>query len=182
MLLAGVMRGAPAFATSPSTGRSRLIATSLGTLDPEDVLWETMLLRLVSVCEAFVDRLFMDLMEEKTMSGGDRIRERLVEDVEVAASSNWLRRREAFERYHGLNLTKVTGWPKLEAAVAARNSVAHGLGRITATQRRSSVLRKKLSTIGVSTIDGRIIVSRTSVEVVYFAGREFVRGVDDSLE
>lgn len=137
------------------------------------------LLRYVSTAEAYVDAMMVDLLFQR-LSPPTTLLRSMVHEIEVSGSSNWSRRHEVYRRIHGIRLNQCDSWKEVDAATHARNSVAHGLGRLTASQRLSSDLPKVLKRIDIVISGGHLQITQGSVDAVFDACGKFIRSVDQS--
>ncbi len=98
----------------------RIRASPLGPVEPDIVRRHTLLLRYVSITEAYVDALMPGLLTEQLGPPSALLRS-MVHEIELAASANWSKRLESFKRIHGFQLSKCDGWKEVEGATHARN-------------------------------------------------------------
>jgi hypothetical protein len=150
----------------------------LGTFDSASLLRELYLFRIVSIVEAYLNVLHMEMLGEK-LPPPTKALERMIVEVEISSSINWSKRQEAFSRYHQVSLASCDGWTRLQAAREVRNSIAHGLGRLTSIQRSQRNLANKVREIDVTVGDGRMYLSESTVLKVETAGRAFLWSVDE---
>lgn len=166
--------------STAATGRLQG-GTLPATTDPHQWRAEAALLRIVSVIEAYVDATSIVRMSRLVDRSQPHLL-RLLEDFEFNSSSNWKQRKDAFAAYHGFRIPSCRGWQKVEAGIEVRNSLAHGLGRLTARQRGKSGLVKMLSCIDVTVGGGHIHLSATTIPKVAVAAREFLTDIDSRIE
>jgi len=164
--LAGIVARRPRIRTSP-----------LGPVDPIVVRRHVLLLRYVSVTEAYVDALMADLLFQR-LGPPTMLLRSMVHEIELSASANWSKRIEAFKRVHGAQLSKCDAWTEVEGATHARNSIAHGLGRLTASQRQNVNFASWVGRIGITVSGGTMVVSDAAVENVHNACRRFIVAID----
>lgn len=176
-LLSQAKRMSGSFGYSPLLRRPRIRTSPLGPTEPAIVRRHTLVLRYVSITEAYVDALMADLLVQKLGSPTALLRS-LVHEIELSASANWSKRHESFKRIHGLQLAKCDGWKAVDAATHARNSIAHGLGRLTASQRQNPNFANLVGVVGITVSGGAIVVSDSAVDAVHDACRQFVIAVD----
>ena len=105
-------------------------SSSFGLYDFDQVRNQSAYLRLVSIVEAYVDTCSSHLFESRT-SGRDAFVRALVNEVRDASLRGWEERKAAFKTYHGVTLGECSRWSDIDAAREVRNSIAHGLGRLT---------------------------------------------------
>jgi len=134
-------------------------------------------LRYVSIAEAYVDALMPDLLLQK-MGPPTTLSRSMVHEIELSASASWGRRLETFKRVHGIQLSKCDGWKEVDASTHARNSVAHGLGRLTASQRQNPSFPMLVGRVGITVSGGAIVVSDAAVANVRDACRRFIVAID----
>lgn len=155
----------------------RIRASPLGPVEPDIVRRHTLLLRYVSITEAYVDALMPGLLTEQLGPPSALLRS-MVHEIELAASANWSKRLESFKRIHGFQLSKCDGWKEVEGATHARNSIAHGLGLLTASQRQNPNFAAVVGRVGINVGGGAIVVSDAAVDTVYDACRRFIIAID----
>ena len=100
---------APAFS-------GRIHHTLLGSGEPKDLTLQAAFLRLVSVTEATVDSLGMELTSRDLPNVDDVIRLLMLEK-ELSASSNWPSRPKAFKRHPQYRPRKCAEHARLEGAI-----------------------------------------------------------------
>lgn len=136
-------------------------------------------MRYVSTTEAYVNALLTDLLVVKLPPPSTFVRG-LVNEVEAGATRDWGRRLTAFNRLHGVKLKDCSRWKDVEAATQARNCIAHGLGRLTPSQRGLD-FATKVGLLGMSVSGGTLIITDASVETTFAACREFIGSVDAAI-
>lgn len=161
------------------SGRIRLLRSSLGPVDPEVMRREAAFLRMVSVTEAYLDALQVDLLTGKLSPNTETLL-RVIEELEVVATSNWANRKRAFNRIHKVRLGELAGWPEIDAAIQVRNTIAHGLGSLTARQRSNAGLPAQISKVKVLLSGGRMHISVLSLRVLEESCRKFILAVDQA--
>ncbi|MEU7795569.1 hypothetical protein AB0B11_19275 [Micromonospora tulbaghiae] len=157
--------------------KPRIGRTTLGLVSPKHVRRQAAVFRMVSVVEAFLDTLSRELTgsyvpyRTKTLN-------LLLEDFDVNTTFSWQQREDAYRRYHGIELKKCAAWDEINAAIQARNSIAHGLGRITPKQVRKANLASQLKAIDISIVNGELNFGEKCLTLVRDACSEFVKAVD----
>lgn len=131
----------------------RIQQTSLGTTDPQALAMQAGFLRLVSVTEAALDTLGVELTSKDVPNPGSVITLLMLEK-ELASTSSWAVRRKAFKRHHHLDIHKCARFGEVEGAIEVRNAIAHGLGRLTTRQVQSAETAKLLQRVNVSIVNG----------------------------
>ena len=160
--------------------RPRIVKSSFGTLDPLQVLYQTTILRLVSTTEAYLDALNSHLLHlYYRRSGSESVGD--VASIEKKSSANWNARQKAFLEYHGVVISDQRSWKEVDAAIAARNSIAHGLGTITNRQLQQRDLEDRLRTIGIRISGRRLAISDHCINLTVEVCLEFIRGVDEAI-
>lgn len=114
---------------------------------------ERRLVTLVSIAEEFSFGKLMDVTRPLTIPGGP-FADLLWSEVLRRVGLTWVSRREAWNTFHEVKLKDCTAHREVDAFVEVRNSIMHGLGRLTWIQTRTLNARKetlnKLSRIDVS--------------------------------
>jgi len=160
-------------------GRVKRAQTPLGVYDAREVSREGCYLRLISIVEAYVDTVSSALLREQLPTTPELLRN-ILEQVDLSSSSTWQDRRDAFARFHRIQLGELPRWSELDAAIEVRNSVAHGLGQLTARQ-RSGTAARKIAQVGVGVADGRVAISPSSLARCRDVCIGFIRGPDGVL-
>lgn len=155
----------------------RITVTSLGPTSDSVMNVQIGYLRLVSVVEATVDALAMELTWGSLTNVDEAIRA-LVLEKEIAGSASWDSRRRSFKRHHDLDLRKCDRHDDVLAATDVRNSIAHALGRLTARQAASQDTVKRMRSIGVDVIDGWVVVKPDDIARCFDDGRAFLLDLD----
>lgn len=164
-------------ATSTSACRPRIVSPVVGIADPVQVNRQATLLRFISTIEAYTDALISDLLKQQ-IDSPVALRTIILQEVELSSSRNWPSREKAFQRIFGIRLSKQDSWKDVEAAREARNSIAHGLGRLTAQQLQNRSLVKKLGRMKIHIGSGRIVITDESLPLVFEACISFVKSLD----
>ena len=154
-------------------------STPLGQHDFAQVRNQSELLRLVTIVEAFVDSCSAQQFEHRTSGRDAFVREMAAEGRETSLRG-WDERKEAFKKYHGVALGDCTGWNDIDAAREIRNSIAHGLGHLTARQ-RSGRARRKMESMGVRFRGDQLVLDTTTLERCAKSAVAFIRDVDRRL-
>ncbi len=142
-------------------GRVLVTATALGSYDALAARQQACYLRLISIVEAYADVLNRVLLGEK-LSMTDELVPILVEEIE-RKSTGWGDRVGAFKTFHAIRLKKCSSWQRFESGTDVRNTIAHGLGRLTVRQSRNADLPMKLAAIDVYIRDGRLALDEKSL-------------------
>ena len=159
--------------------RPRIVNSALGTFNPLEVRRHTTILRFISTTEAYIDALNNIMIREQVVTLTSQLRA-ILQAIDVEASRSWEHRRKAFSRFHGINLSAQNSWKEVEAATHARNSIAHGLGRLTASQIQNDQLPRTLQRIKIYISGGHLIITNESIRVVLDACLRFIRSVDQT--
>ena len=139
---------------------------------------EAVFFRLVSIVEAYTDALMIQLMRTGVPPRNGLV-ERMIGELEQSVSrGGWSQRQGAFIRLHGVRFSDFSAWKRLEAAAHVRNSIAHGLGRLTPSQRRNAEMPAKVGLIGVEVRGDRFVLNDASLLLTFEACREFIRALD----
>lgn len=159
----------------------RVLMTASGhSTDPRDWLRETALLRMIAVIEAYVDAVSMHRMG-KVVDRRQTLVSLLIGDFELASSGTWQERHDSFDRYHGFTLKSRDGWGSISAGIDVRNCLMHGMGTLTAKQRKQTRLASALREIDVSVGSNRMYLSAVTVPKLAKACEAFVAHVDVSI-
>jgi hypothetical protein len=164
--------------TLPRFGRMRAVGPILHASDSTTVRQEWVILRFVSIAEAFADTLSMELMSTDFPAPSDRLA-LMIRAFELSSTSTWDKRENAYKEYHGVLLKNFGGYKAIKAAVDVRNSIAHGLGSVTAHQRLDSTLAGRVAPLGIKVASGRMHVSSSTPSVVGDYCASFIRWLDN---
>lgn len=172
------------FARVPAStvpGRGSGFATSaLGQYDFAQVRNQSEYLRLVSIVEAFVDTCSGQQFDSRT-SGRDAFLRAAVAEVRETSLKGWDERKEAFKKYHGVTLGDCFRWSDLDSAREIRNSIAHGLGRLTPRQRNAKT-RRKMEAMGVRLRGDQLVVDNLALEKCLKSAVAFISDLDRQLK
>lgn len=161
--------------------RRRIFSSPMDiTTDPSQWRQESAFFRIVSITESYLDALSIHRFTQSVDLSVTTL-SRLVEDVEISSTGTWRSREEAFKLHHQLQLSKCARWKELQAGIQVRNCLAHGLGRLTARQRRNSDLTKQVALLDVTIGGGRMHFGLDTLSKVTAACREFVCDVDSKV-
>jgi hypothetical protein len=166
-------------ATLPPRSRppGRITATAFGPITEEETDRQGLYLRVVSIAEATVDALALELTR-RAVTHIDELIRRLILEKEIAGSASWDARRRAYRHHHGLDLRKCDAHAEVLAATDVRNAIAHGLGRLTARQTASQETYKNLALISVDVVDRRVRLQSTHVAEAVGYCRRLINDVD----
>ena len=123
----------------------------------------------------------LDTLSSGYLPSGAPLVEKIWRDTFRDVESNWQKQRKAWKDWYGVSWSTFPGMKALEGYQEARNTVMHGLGRLTPRQigRDSGAETcRKLSEAGISVYTNRIQVSRTNQRDCTFVCRDFIRWLD----
>lgn len=155
----------------------RITATAFGPVTKEETDRQGLYLRVVSIAEATVDALALELTR-RDVAQIDEVVRRLILEKELAGSASWDARRRAYRRHHGVDLRKCDAHSEVLAATDVRNAIAHGLGRLTARQTASQETYKNLALISVDVVNGRVRLQPKHVAEAAGYCRRLITDVD----
>lgn len=162
-------------------GRGSSFATAgLGHYDFDQVRNQSEYLRLVSIVEAYVDTCSTQQFEFRTIGGSAFLRS-LVSEAREASLKGWDERKEAFKTYHGVGLGDCARWNDIDAAREVRNSIAHGLGRLTPRQQNTRTIGKMRS-VGIAFRGNELVVDAAALEKCVKSAVAFISDVDRHLK
>ena len=160
--------------------RGRIQQTFLGTSHPRDLAVQAGFLRLVSIVEASVDSLAVELTEG-SVSGIDEVLRLLMLEKEIVESANWDARKRVFKRHHRVDLQRCSRYSYLEGAIEVRNAIAHRLGRLTTRQAISMATTHRLLRANVTVVNERVDLRTEHLVECADCGAEFLRSLDASV-
>lgn len=164
----------------PSPTWRRISLEPFGTSTPSEWRQPAAFVRLLTICESYVDALSMELFSLNVDLSVAAL-SRMVEDIEVTSTGNWQARNAVFGLHHGVALSSCARWNDLQTAAQVRNCLAHGLGKLTPRQRRNSKLPVEVAILGVTVGSGRMHLGRDSVPRLAIICHQFVMDVDTRL-
>lgn len=150
------------------------------TTNPQQWRQEATFLRLISITESYVDAISVSLLSQ-SVDMSLAVLSRMVEDIELSSSGNWPARQSAFQLHHQLKLSSCARWGDLQAAIQVRNCLAHGLGRLTAKQRKNIGLANQLAVLDVAIGAGRMYFGTLTVSTTAAVCTAFVSDIDAKL-
>ena len=155
-------------------------ASTLGAYDFEQVRNQSEYLRLVSIVEAYVDTCGSHQFDLRTM-GRDAFLRALAAEARETALKGWDERKEAFKTYHGVVLGDCARWSDIDAAREARNSIAHGLGRLTPRQQNAKT-RRKIESTGIAFHGNQLVINDAALDKCVKSAVAFIIDVDRRLK
>lgn len=165
----------------PRAGGTRIARTSAGPIDPHTIRREATYLRFLSICEAYTDTVMIETLEARVPRPAVKEVLLMMEELEISASRGWPNRNAAFKKYYDVALSDYPGWASLRAAADVRNVIAHGLGRLTASQRSRADLSKKLAEIDVAIGGGRVHLTNASLSTLRDTCIGYVKYLDSAI-
>lgn len=163
----------------PGRGSGRSFAT-FGAYSFDQVRYQSEYLRLVSIVEAYIDTCGGQQFDLRNRGRDDFVRN-LTAEVNETSLKGWDERKAAFKKYHGVTLGERAYWSDIDAAREVRNSIAHGLGRLTPRQ-QNSVTKRKMRGVGVSLSGMNLIIGDAAVERCLKSSIAFILDVDRNLK
>lgn len=137
-------------------------------------------LRLVSIVEAYADTCSSQQFDART-TGGDAFLRALAAGARDASLKGWDERKDAFKTYHGVVLGDCARWSDIDATREARNSIAHGLGRLTPRQQNAKTMRK-IETMGIRFRGNQLVVDTAALDQCVRSAVAFIVDVDQHLK
>lgn len=179
-LLQGTLRNYVREAERADLIPGRIRRTELGSTDPRELAVHAAFLRLVSVTEATVDSLGVELTN-RTVGTPNAVIQLLMLEKELAATAAWSSRRRSFKRHHHVDLAKCAEHKRVESAIEVRNAIAHGLGKVTTRQLTSSETTRRLQLIEVVVVNNYVRLGPKHVRDCAEYSAAFLRSLDDKL-
>jgi hypothetical protein len=134
----------------------------------------------VSIVEAYVDTC-SGLQFSLRTTGRDAFVRALAAEVIATSVRGWEERKKAFKKYHGVVLGDCAKWSDIDAAREARNSIAHGLGYLTA-QQQNSTTRRKLESMGIALRGDQLVVTSAALDKCVRSSVAFIADIDRHLK
>ncbi len=162
-------------------GRIRGAASSvvLGTYDFSQVRAQSEYLRLVSIIEAYVDSCSSHLFDIRAI-GKDIFFTSLITEACNKATATWEERKTSMLKHHGVKMTQCKAWCDIDAAREVRNSIAHGLGRLTGRQNNSKT-RKKMEKVGIAFSGDALVIEEAALTRCTDSAVAFIEDLDCSI-
>jgi hypothetical protein len=133
----------------------------------------------VSIAEEFTVGRFIDATEPAVPAVPTFV-PKLWENEVANASSTWNRRVASWRRIHELNLKAFPFWSEFDGFICARNTIAHGLGRLTPRQLRNEETMKRLRAADIAVHARRIALGTTDIEKCAWIATSYIDWLDIS--
>lgn len=135
--------------------------------------------RCVIVTEMFVFQRALSVLDQHARSISSPIFAEMYKTRRKSVDSSWENLASTLAVWPGLKIKDMSDWPAMNGYIAARNSWAHGQGRLTDRQRRNmGQTAKALSDAGLVLRGGTISVRPNQVIEVARTCRRFITDVD----
>jgi hypothetical protein len=140
--------------------------------------------RIISIGEDFCRNLLL-IASAKAIDTSHPLRLDLWSTAESRAESSWNSIKECWKIWHGVALGTAPSFATFRAFVDARNSIMHGVGKLTRKQVRNpngrAQLVARLASVGISVdLDDRLILSSDCVVASCKAAIELIRWLDEA--
>ena len=150
------------YPTTRPTGRIHTGATALGSADREQVRLQSCFVRMVGGAEAFTDAVLLGMLDREA-EALTPVLGQIFEDYTASVTATWDAREKALRRDFGIVLNHWASYPLLLAATDVRNTIAHGLGRMTRRQLRRPGPLARIQTLGVYVDQGVLDLDVTNI-------------------
>lgn len=135
------------------------------------------ILRLVAIAEEFSITRFVDVVEVVLPS--DPLVSALWDAELDRSSDTWPKRDELWKRYKDVNLREFPRRGPLNGFIEARNSISHGLGRLTRRQlRKREATTERLLEANIHVQDESLVIDTTHVEQCATVVKAFIDWLD----
>lgn len=133
-------------------------------------LWqqEAAVLRIISTVEAYTDAASEEFFAKRG-------------SLAPKTPMTWKARAKHYTNHHQIDLHACDGWPEVDAGVALRNCLAHGLGNLTQLLMSEGSLGMKMLLIDVTVGGNRMHTTDATVPKLASACRRFVMDVERKL-
>ena len=91
---------------------------------------------------------------------------------------SWKKREYAFNLHHAFDLSSCVCYPEYKAATVVRNCIAHGLGELTAIQRKDRSLVSTAQLLDVKVAGNRMTFGNQTFAVLFSICERFILDVD----
>lgn len=159
---------------------SGFVPSPLGEYDFVQVRNQSEYLRLVSIVEAFVDTCSGQQFHHRA-SGRDEFLRTLAAEVRETSLKGWEERKTAFKKYHGVVIGDCARWNDIDGARQVRNSIAHGLGRLT-PQQQNRTIKRKITDVGVTFRGDQLVIDSNALDKCVKSAIAFIVDVDRRLK
>lgn len=139
-----------------------------GTITDQALRRETAVLRLISTVEAYANDASELYFTKKSLPS-------------PSAPFSWPKRVDHYNKQHAIDLKACDGWEQVDAGIALRNCLAHGLGNLTQLLLAKQGLGNRMKHIDVSVGGGRMHTTMTTVPKLASGCRRFVLEVEAKL-
>lgn len=165
----------------PVRGRLTTLPTNVAS---RQIRAQSTLLRMVSITESFASEQLVEHLEDLLPSERTDFLQDLYLREEDQAIGTWRNMQDRYRKWFKINISGYENWDSLNAAINARNSIAHGLGELTRRQKRDKQrqnLERDLARIGITLSDGRLRLSDRALAESLVVFVEFVIWLDEEL-
>ena len=138
---------------------------------------------LTAIAEEFSHRTLV-LCSLPLMDFDKAMHRELWSDASLKAEGSWGRHREAWFKWHGIQLTTAPDFPKFNAYIDARNAIMHGLGELTRMQTRKDggkAVIQKLKSVGISMHGLRLVIAPSVLKECAHTARRFIEWLDTEV-
>jgi hypothetical protein len=140
---------------------------------------ESGLVRMVTIVESYVDA--MSLHRLTTSPNVSSATKGSREQIFLESTKSWAKRQAVYFTHHQLDLYSCNGFKGFKCATTVRNSIAHGLGKLTSMQIKEPLLVNDCAVVGVHVGSGRVHVTCDSLELVAGFCESFVLELDQKM-
>jgi hypothetical protein len=169
-----VNRTVAAYRSHPRHTRRPRLAT-----EPAQVAEEEAITRIIAACEVYVSKRLREVTDFVATQGG-RTAVELWRRQENQATATWAGLVDAWRDFHGIDFSNCAEhYAVVRGFVEVRNSVAHGLGKLTKRQLAdANTARRITADAGVTVVDGGIRLVADNVDHCARSVHSLVRWLD----
>ncbi|MCU1498516.1 MAG: hypothetical protein JWM47_2469 [Acidimicrobiales bacterium] len=133
---------------------------------------------MVAIAEAYTDAL-SELRFADSFKGANSSAMQLLESYLISSTATWKSRRDCFANHHSTLLSDFADWQYIMASVEVRNSIAHGLGSMSAQQKRDPKrIIDAASKLKISLNGPRLSIHSAHIYAVEELARSYVEWLD----
>lgn len=147
--------------------------------DPVQERCQATLIRLLSITEAFASDMLSREVDRAVAVGRNLTATKVAEEAIIRGTSTWSDQKKSYKDWLDIN----EDWKAVERLAEARNSAAHGLGKLTRRQLRNEQgVKSRLHAAGIIVKDNTVMLSDESLAQAAAACRDFIERLDRALQ
>lgn len=146
--------------------------------DPVQDQCQATLIRLLSITESFAAGLLSSEIDSEASAANSELVSKIAEDAVLDGTASWNEQENSYKNWLGIR----EDWKTVGQLAEARNSVAHGLGKLTRRQKKKEQsVRTKLKAVGINVHDDNIVLSDDILAAAAESCRDFIERLDRAV-